>query len=246
MKYLTPEELSSLVATLLIKPELLGCFDESGQHAKFMKDIGEAVANHCGGEVATITHGKDNQANRLAVAPNDCLPSFYQNVWSPFDVMGWEFMDIADWCKGASNLEIGEQYSPEQIKSLRVKMRSLIAPSSDVRYEYKHKMVDWRVVEGTPVETAGDDVPYVVTTRLGNQPSIEMYPETEEQPTFGFICEVNHGVPALHVDLGGDSILHIHATSDGLVILPDSGSRFQYAPPSRHSYNDPNALIVSQ
>lgn len=244
MKYLTPEDVATLVATLLIKPELLGCFDESGQHAAFMKDIGEVVSNHCGGEVATVTHGKDNQANRLAVAPNDCLPSFYQNVWSSFDVVGWEFMDVAQECDGGLNIEMGEELTPDQIQNLRVKMRSLIAPSDNVRYEYEHKMVDWRVIEDTPVEKNGDDVPYVVTTRLGNQPSIEMYPETEEQPTFGFICEINHGVPALHIDLGGDSLLHLHATGDGLVLVADSGTRFEHAPPSRHSYQDPNALIV--
>ncbi|EHB0494735.1 hypothetical protein ACSHM0_001840 [Escherichia coli] len=61
---------------------------------------------------------------------------------------------------------------------------------------------------------------------------------------FGLILEIDRGVPTLHIDTGSDSLLHIHAAHNGLVLIPDSPSHgFENAPVDRFSYNSPSLWV---
>ncbi|WP_141037356.1 hypothetical protein [Escherichia coli] len=51
-------------------------------------------------------------------------------------------------------------------------------------------------------------------------------------------------LPALHINTGGDMLLHIHCAHNGLVLTPDaSGQRFEKAPVDRFAYNSPSLLL---
>ena len=66
------------------------------------------------------------------------------------------------------------------------------------------------------------------------------------EPCLGVLLEINHGVPALHLNVaGGDTILHIHAAQGGLVMTPDhSGIQIDCAEPDRYAYHDGTSLLV--
>ncbi|HIG7261099.1 TPA: hypothetical protein ACYF2D_004756, partial [Klebsiella pneumoniae] len=83
-------------------------------------------------------------------------------------------------------------------------------------------MTDWRIPEGEPVCHEADSRIYTATYHLDNQTSIEVADDTG-QLCLGVLPEINHGVPALHLNVsGGDKLLHVHAAQGGLVLTPDS------------------------
>ncbi|MEB5808706.1 hypothetical protein [Klebsiella pneumoniae] len=88
---------------------------------------------------------------------------------------------------------------------------------------------------------------YTATYHLDNQTSIEVADDTG-QLCLGVLLEINHGVPALHLNVsGGDKLLHVHAAQGGLVLTPDSsGVRFQGAECDRYAYRDQNSLLVKE
>lgn len=106
-------------------------------------------------------------------------------------------------------------------------------------------MVDWRTLEGEPLEEAADDQTYTIEARLGNQPSLEFF-DAKGESCFGLMIEINEGVPAVHVSsVDGASTLHIHAAQDGLVLTPeDKHTGFKQAEMDRHSYKDPRSLVI--
>nr|APD70762.1 hypothetical protein [Klebsiella pneumoniae] len=72
-------------------------------------------------------------------------------------------------------------------------------------------MTDWRIPEGEPVCHEADSRIYTATYHLDNQTSIEVADDTG-QLCLGVLTEINHGVPALHLNVsGGDKLLHVHA-----------------------------------
>ncbi|EPF4936461.1 hypothetical protein ACSSGM_005488, partial [Klebsiella pneumoniae] len=62
------------------------------------------------------------------------------------------------------------------------------------------------------------------------------------------LLEINHGVPALHLNVsGGDTLLHVHAAQGELVLTPDSsGVLFQRVECDRYAYRDQNSLLVKE
>lgn len=115
----------------------------------------------------------------------------------------------------------------------------------DEYHEYQFQMTDWRLSEGTAVTQEGDDQPFSVKSVIGNQTRFDITDATGE-PCIGLQIEINHGVPAIVIDtLGGDPLLHIHATSEGLVLTPnDNDTRFESAEVNRYSFNDPSSLLI--
>lgn len=108
-------------------------------------------------------------------------------------------------------------------------------------------MTDWRIPEGEPVCHEADSRISTATYHLDNQTSIEVADDTG-QLCLGVLLEINHGVPALHLNVsGGDKLLHVHAAQGGLVLTPDSsGVRFQRAECDRYAYRDQNSLLVKE
>ena len=108
-------------------------------------------------------------------------------------------------------------------------------------------MTDWRIPEGEPVCHEADSRIYTATYHLDNQTSIEVADDTG-QLCLGVLLEINHGVPALHLNVsGGDTLLHVHAAQGGLVLTPDSsGVRFQRAECDRYAYRNQNSLLMKE
>lgn len=113
-------------------------------------------------------------------------------------------------------------------------------------------MVDWRVESNKHLAPADREaVPaeynkqYSASIKPGNQIGIEINDEDGE-PSLGLLIEINHGTPALHIDLdGGGNVLHLHKGQGGLVITPDSQFvRFAQAEDDELSYHDANSLLV--
>lgn len=256
-KYITPDEIAEIVCGLLIKPGLLGELDSPEKHMAFMTDIGRVIADHCGGHINCVHHpdsltryhmeDEDSQPS-LSVAPNDCLPSLHNNVWSLYDTE-------ANWGDGdLDGVGQGEELNRWQKIAIRAKLQSLLSNAGlnqGISQTFDFQMVDWRTTEdhdgfwGDELEP-DDGRPYRVTAQLHNQPEFDFSGEDGEF-LFGLVIEINGGVPAIHVNLeGGESALHIHAAQGGLVLTPDDcyGSSFEQAELDRHSYNEPNSLVL--
>lgn len=111
-KHITARELASIVSSLLMHPHTVLELDERSRYARFMKAIGEVVADFCGGEVqspvpamgeghaesryAHVTDDDDRSVVApqrellLPVLPNDSLPGLNDNIWASFDPgNGW-------------------------------------------------------------------------------------------------------------------------------------------------------------
>lgn len=126
-KQILPQELAEICTALLVKPQLLGQLETSGQFEAFMKDIGQVVANHCGGQI-NFVHGAlseeagpadDELSAMLSVAPNDSLPSINRNVWSFHDLSGWEDEQV-------EGVEVGVPVTREEASTLRSKIAALL------------------------------------------------------------------------------------------------------------------------
>jgi len=98
-KIITETELAALVADLICDPASRGEGMDRDRYTRFLRDIAQTVANHCGGEVTCIRPG-DAHPDRvtdarligidkgnldyhwqLHIAPNECLPSPGDGVW---------------------------------------------------------------------------------------------------------------------------------------------------------------------
>lgn len=100
-KQILPKELAEIVTVLLTNPSSVGELDTLKSYEGFMLQIGEAVAQFCGGDINGINSpigrpepvrpdADDDSVPMLSVSPNDSLPSVDQNIWSKYDPEGWE------------------------------------------------------------------------------------------------------------------------------------------------------------
>jgi hypothetical protein len=109
---------------------------------------------------------------------------------------------------------------------------------------FEFSMQDWRSIEESNLATE-DLIEYQAKVSIGNQCHVELV-NTINHNAFGFVLEINHGVPAIHMDLGGDGFLHIHAAHGGFVISPEVHSNFSNAPIDRYTDCKDRALLLSQ
>lgn len=107
-KQVTPSELGTIVMALLTDPTKMGQMDSESVFSNLFRDIGEVVANYCGGDVNFVSESdisvfdtsKEAEAARrssdgaclplLSISPNDSMPSPEGGVWAAFDPEGWE------------------------------------------------------------------------------------------------------------------------------------------------------------
>lgn len=102
-------------------------------------------------------------------------------------------------------------------------------------------MQDWRLNEEPLPEE--DSQSFQVKVSADSDLQCEVVDKTGT-PCFGLILEIDRGVPTLHIDTGSDSLLHIHAAHDGLVLTPDAPSRgFEDAHVDRFSYDSPSLFV---
>lgn len=106
-------------------------------------------------------------------------------------------------------------------------------------------MEDWRIAENAPIPDSHRKT-FRANIDMGNQITIEIKQENGE-PSLGLLIEINHGTPALHIDVdGGDSLLHIHKGQGGLVITPEERYRsFEPAVMDEESYHTPNSVVIA-
>jgi len=86
-KQIKPDELAEIVTNLLCQPEKVGELVESSSYGDFMTTIAEAVANHCGGEVAKPASQFEG-VWYVGVTRTDSLPEESDGVWGPYDENG--------------------------------------------------------------------------------------------------------------------------------------------------------------
>jgi hypothetical protein len=121
-KQIIPNELAEIVSVLLVKPSLLGELDTLESYHNFVQEIGQVVADFCGGQINGIAPNdpiEEKGVPLLSVSPNDSLPSMSNNVWSYFDLSGWD-------CPGSLELSYGLPMSLVEINATRKKMQSLL------------------------------------------------------------------------------------------------------------------------
>lgn len=94
-KQILPAELAEIVAEVLTKQSGLVTKSKE-EHQAFMLEIGEVVANHCGGLINGINPGwegseylaDEESSPSLSVSPDNRIPKDY--IWEKFDPDGWE------------------------------------------------------------------------------------------------------------------------------------------------------------
>ena len=249
-KFVTPQELTEIIAGLLLKPELLGEMDTPEKHRALFLDLGEIVATHCGGMISAVTEPEtdgtaadgyllDGKPIRyldepestpyLVVRENECLPSLEQNVWMYVDTEGWVEQDQ----------DLSVIPTQEKCESVRRELRQLLAPT--VASEIMMTMQDWRLQEEVIPEE--DRKIYAISATGGENLSV-IVSGPDQEPCFGFMLEVNQGVPALHINDGQDCAVHLHVAHGGVVIAPDaSDACFEAAPVDRFSYHQKAILM---
>ncbi|MBK3779905.1 hypothetical protein G3A43_06530 [Paraburkholderia aspalathi] len=84
-KQISQQELAQIVTKLLTDPNS-GELDEANKFAKFMTDIGQVVADHCGGEIKHEASTKEG-VWYVGIRGNDSLPED-GGVWQDFDLEG--------------------------------------------------------------------------------------------------------------------------------------------------------------
>ena len=106
-------------------------------------------------------------------------------------------------------------------------------------------MEDWRIGENSPISDSHKTT-FNVSVDIGNQIAIDIKEESGES-SLGLLIEINHGTPALHIDLdGGDSLIHIHKGQGGLVISPEERhGRFEPAEMDELSYHSSNSVVIA-
>jgi hypothetical protein len=128
-KQVKPSELAELITGLLVRPDLLGELESSSEtHERFIEAIGRVVTEFCGGEVNRVTPADLSPGHKpdlvdtpyLSVFPDISLPSLERCVWSLHDPDGWE-----DEASSEYDLSQATPYSPEEIDSLRNRLRGL-------------------------------------------------------------------------------------------------------------------------
>lgn len=213
-KQIFPRDLAEIITGLLIKPELLGELDSPDKHQAFMRDIGKVVSDHCGGRINWINEcdkeddylsDQDNSPS-LSVSPDRNLPGLHHNVWAYHSPFGWEEEVTA---KGESDLAL----SAEIISKTRCELQCLLINSAlpyEAHFNVVKKVVDCRTDQGSLPDEPGTDRLHAIKADIGNQTST------------GMVIDIN-GFPVFYLDQSAfNSILHIHATNEGLVItIPD-------------------------
>ncbi len=109
-------------------------------------------------------------------------------------------------------------------------------------------ITDWMFNE-IPEEVAEDEkTEYQLNVEVGNQTYVDIIDSSTDEPVLGFVLEINKGVPSLHLDTdGGDCVIHLHKTPDGLVITPDNPSvMINQAESSKFTYEQNDSLIAQR
>lgn len=258
-KQIFPSELAEIVTALLVKPEMYNELDTPEKHQAFFHAIGNVVADHCGGQINLVNDPVCQEADylsdqytmpTLSVSPNENLPSLDQNVWAYHDHQGWE--DLTgdnNHIPSSENMKASDQAYRQSIQSsFCSKLQSLLANkglAEGITQVFTFPLKDWRVASQVPLEHPDDDLLYKAVCHLGNQSTFEVM-NSDGDPCFGAVVEIDKGVPAIHVDAGADAFLHIHLTPEGFIVTADDDKqRIQYATPSRHTYQGSRSLLFA-
>ncbi len=128
-KQILTNELAEIITGLLVNPDLLGELDSPEKHADFIRDIGQVVADYCGGDINGAIpcdlpgDGVPSMPapHYLSVQPNDSLPSLESCIWSFYDPDGWED-------EAGSDYDLDSQPAPSklEIQSLRASLQGLL------------------------------------------------------------------------------------------------------------------------
>ncbi len=124
-KLIDRRELALILAKLLINPAACGELENSEKFEAFMLDIGQVVADYCGGNINGVSPVEVENIDAdvqtepmLSVSPNGSLPSLLENIWAGFDEGGWSE------CPG---IELGVKPTEKQIDHLKQQITMLKA-----------------------------------------------------------------------------------------------------------------------
>lgn len=240
-KQILPVELAEIVSGLLVCPEVMGELDSLEKHRAFMRDIGEVVAQHCGGDINDVHLPMANPRDKLAgdaaklmlsVSPGLCVPD-NGGVWAWYDPQGWE---------GELNSEDREfVVTPDPAcEDFLAQVRGKIVEATET-FRVTLPIQDWRIAEDCREDMEeGDDAAYTLDMVIGQQTYLDIQPVGEAPGGCIQAClEIDCGVPTLHMGdvVFGDNLVNIRSVHDGLVLTPASTDAvWKDAPVDRYSY----------
>lgn len=117
--------------------------------------------------------------------------------------------------------------------------------SHDFMLEFNATMVDWKITqESTESMQAGDDQEYQAKIKISDSISMDYFDQHGE-PVLGFISNIANGAPGIWFDTGGDTLMGVQSTNEGLEVFPCfNGDKFFNAKPSRFNANSLNGLLL--
>ena len=202
-KQLQPHELAELVTTLLTNPRAIGELDTESQHIDFFRDIGEVVAQYCGGEVNGVGKADDLQnylsntntsQPMLSVSPSDSLPSLERNVWAYHDPEGWIGEEPPE-------LDAGEPMTEFERSSARSKMQVALVAISHKSSVRPHR-VEYEVADTTVAPQRDVDGvlrgSHILNCEFGNHAEINLR-DKHLANSLNLKLEVSAGLPTLTV-----------------------------------------------
>lgn len=108
-------------------------------------------------------------------------------------------------------------------------------------------MQDWRIGDSEEDMQPGDDAPFTLDAALGNACYLDVRCPSDDDKYLGIGIEISNGRPHVFITGtdGGDVLIHIAKSSEGLVVVPGySNESFIRAPRDRYSYDGQSNAIM--
>lgn len=138
----------------------------------------------------------------------------------------------------------------DEFEEVSVSLNDVTAKDTTHAQQIICNMRDWRIGECDEEMEPGDDVRYVMDAAIGNQCYLDIRCPGDDSKYLGVALEIGNGRPKMFITDhdGGDIVLHIAQSPQGLVVTPDCRTLYlKSAPANRYSYDGAsNALIAER
>lgn len=238
-KKILPNELAEIVTALLIDPDIIGEMPDQDRHAMFMKNIGQVVANYCGGFVEGVGEGDAELPGTLSLArTEECDTGSHTGAWALHDIDGWD-MDDSEFIGESKAQEI---QSMNQTRGAIVGLLVNKAIEQGVQPRLHFDLKDW------DSGTSDDEATHSLTMLVGaaNQPAWLIIVNKETGEGMEVAIEINKGVPALHIGNNDQMHMHVHRLSENNFTLTPDNKHCTFDKPDAGEcpYNDSRTIAL--